>query len=59
MNMQGRICSLLASDPGNREVRIYLEKENLRLRAPECYNTAGSEETIKALKDLLGIKNVV
>ena len=59
MNMQGRICSLLANDPGNREVRIYLEKENLRLRAPECYNTTGSEETIKALKDLLGIKNVV
>ena len=53
------VCRILANDPGYREVRIYLEKEKVRLKAPARYNTSARRDTVAGLKKLLGEKNVV
>lgn len=53
------ICSILETDPGTIPVRIYLEKEQQRLAAPEKYRTAFSDITAEKLKELLGSGNVV
>ena len=56
---QNEICRILQSDPGDRPVRIYLQSENERLRAPSKYDTSASERTMAALRALLGNENVI
>jgi len=56
---QAAVCQILQSDPGSHEVRIYLEAEKLKMKAPSQYFTAASGGTLLKLKKLLGDANVV
>ncbi len=56
---QAEVCQILQGDPGNHEVRIYLEAEKLKMKAPSQYFTAASNGTLVKLKKLLGDANVV
>ena len=57
--LQTQVCQLLQQDPGGHEVRIYLEAEKLKMKAPSQYFTAASGGTLLKLKQLLGDSNVV
>lgn len=57
--MQAGVCELLERDPGQHEVRIYLEAEKLKMRAPSRFYTAAAETTVKKLRQILGSGNVV
>ena len=57
-NCKDEVCRILEEDPGEKEVRIYLSKEKLRLKAPDQYKTAASDETVSVLQKLLGSENV-
>lgn len=54
-----KVIEILESYPGSREVRIFLQKENARMKAPERYNTSASEGCLQKLTELLGKGNVV
>ena len=56
---QAQVCRILQENPGEVEVRIYLEAEKLKMKAPSQYFTAASEGTLLKLKQLLGDANVV
>ena len=56
---QAAVCQILQSDSGSHEVRIYLEAEKLKMKAPSQYFTAASGGTLLKLKKLLGDANVV
>lgn len=57
--LQKQICAILQQDAGLHEVRIFLELEKLKMKAPSQYYTAGSSETLRKLRQLLGESNVV
>ena len=53
------VIGCLSMDPGERSVRIYLETEKKKLKAPEVYNVSGSDFLKQKLSQLIGEKNVV
>ncbi len=53
------VIQALGEDPGVRPVRIYLEKEKQKLRAPQQFNVQGTESLRLRLSRLIGEKNVV
>ena len=53
------VINSLASDPGKRPVRIYLETEKKKLKAPAKYSVSGSAELQRRLSQIIGEKNVV
>ncbi|MBR6683480.1 MAG: DNA polymerase III subunit alpha, partial [Firmicutes bacterium] len=57
--LQAQVCQVLQQDHGVHEVRIYLEAEKMKMKAPSQYFTAASNSTINKLKQLLGDQNVV
>lgn len=56
--LQEEVCAILQQDPGNHEVRIFLEAEKTRLKAPASFASAASETTLTKLRGLLGSQNV-
>ena len=58
LKKQAAVCEILEEDPGEKEVRIYLQKENRRMKAPERFKTAASPSSLEALRQLVGPGNV-
>ena len=53
------VLNELELDPGIRPVRIYLEQEQRKLKAPDELSVRGSDDLALKLKRLIGEKNVV
>ena len=57
--LKSDVIQALSAEPGERAVRIYLETEKEKLKAPGSLNVNGSEELRVRLSRLIGEKNVV